>query len=108
MKEKKCKGCGYIKPMETGFYKAATTKDGRQGCCKVCVKIKARAKAKEKHHRNRPERREFTETEKIIFRLGVLEGEKRSQDIQRAVNIQQRANIRLFEVIQDMDKREGG
>jgi hypothetical protein len=108
---KKCKTCGGEKPLATGFYLDGRTKDGRQNECKVCSgKRRNRNYAlwhpKTKKNGTVKKDKTFTEHEKDIFKLGVSVGEARCYDLIKAINIQMRANHRLFEIIKNADERD--
>ena len=98
-KMKKCPECGEIKPLKSGFYE--TTRKGiYQVPCKVCKCAHSRA---DYHKKSKRKNRKFTLEEKVIFQLGVSVGEGRAKNVQRAINIQMRANRQLFKIIQEMD-----
>lgn len=103
-RKKKCRGaCQQIKYM-TEFGKDRRRKNGRRNVCKVCTNIRRADNILTKEGRF-PTISEFTDNEKTIFMLGVSVGEGRCRDLEKACNIQMRANIRLFEVIREQDKQ---
>ncbi len=109
VKERECPGCGIVKDLLDDFGKHPGCKDGHLPTCKDCKKEvnmkNAKARAVRKLKRETASK-EISEENKRFYRLGYMEGAKHCRDLEKTINIQMRANLRLFEVIREKDNRD--
>ncbi len=100
---KECTKCHEVKLLDL-YPKAPQNRDGHGGTCKVCI---AAYQLRQRRKRTvRP--KAISEDNKNFFRLGVMEGERRVHELEKALAILQTAIKALMEVIREADKAEAG
>ena len=98
LETKVCLGCEETKPVSE-YGKTASGKPVAR--CKKCIAAYQRKRTAE-----RTKTRVITSENKVFFHLGLLEGDDRLRDMEKALNIMEKANRALLEVVREADLRD--
>ncbi len=97
----KCARCEETKPLAL-FTPDARHKSGYKIHCKKCTATTAR----QRYWKHKPKTRNISDNDRTFFELGVLKGEERVHDLEKALSIMERANRALLEVVKEADLRD--